>query len=87
MANEVYSIILANQFIKEFKKLPRQDQKRVRRAMNSMRKDPYQGRKVKGADIGKHRWRVGNLRIRYDIEEKQVLVLRVIKREDAYRKF
>lgn len=87
MANEAYTIILADQFVKEFEKLPRQDQKRVRLALTKLQNNPYQGRKVRGANVGIYRWRVGNLRIRYDIEEQKILVLRVIKREDAYRKF
>jgi mRNA-degrading endonuclease RelE of RelBE toxin-antitoxin system len=39
------------------------------------------------AEIGQFRWRVGNYRIRYDISGRDVIILRVIKREDAYRRF
>jgi mRNA-degrading endonuclease RelE of RelBE toxin-antitoxin system len=87
MSNESYTLVLANQFVKDLGKLSRQEQARVRHALNRLQEDPYRGRKVRGAQIGQYRWRVGGLRIRYDIEEKEIQVLRVIKREGAYRKF
>ena len=50
-----------------------------------MHTEPYRGRKVIAAETGQYRWRVGNLRVRYDIEGRQIHILRVTKREDAYR--
>ena len=87
MSNKAYTLILADQFVKDLGKLSRQEQARVRRALIRLQEDPYRGRKVRGAVIGQYRWRVGDLRIRYDIEAQEIQVLRVIKREDAYRKF
>ena len=82
-----YVLILARRFLKDMKKLSRQDQLRVRRALDHIQTDPYQGYKVKTVETGQYRWRVGGLRIRYDIDGKEIQVLRVIKRENAYRKF
>ena len=82
-----YTLVLTEHFRKDLKKLSRQDQVRVRRALDELRANPYRGGKVSGVDVGCYRWRVGDFRIRYDIENKEVLVLRVIKREDVYRKF
>lgn len=85
--NHGYTLILTRRFLKDLRKLSRQEQVRVRQALESIQADPYKGRKVKAAETGQYRWRVGDLRIRYDIEAREIQVLRVIKREDVYRKF
>ncbi len=79
-----YTLVIARRFLKDLRKLSRQDQIRVRQALDGIQADPYKGR---SAEAGQYRWRVGDLRIRYDIEKKEIQVLRVIKREDVYRKF
>lgn len=82
-----YCLVLTARFHKDLKRLSRQDQMRIRRALNDLQADPYKGHKVSAAATGQYRWRVGNLRIRYDIEGSEIQVLRVLKREDVYRKF
>ena len=80
-----YELVIAKRFLKDMRKISREDQVRVRRALGRIQLDPYRGRKVVAADTGQFRWRIGSLRIRYDIEGRKIQVLRVIKREDAYR--
>lgn len=87
MGNDDYTLVIARRFLKDIKQLSRRDQVRVRRALADVEADPYKGRKVSAAEAGQYRWRVGDLRIRYDIKGKQIHILRVIKREDVYRKF
>ena len=86
MATEGYSLVIARRFLKDMRRLSRQDQVRVRRALVALQAEPLRGRKVRAAATGQYRWRVGDLRIRYDIEGEQIQVLRVVKREDVYRK-
>ena len=86
MATQDYSLVIARRFLKDMRRLSRQDQVRVRRALVALQAEPFRGRLVRAAETGQYRWRVGDLRIRYDIEGKQVQVLRVVKREDVYRK-
>ena len=81
-----FAVIATRSFRKDLRKLPRQDQARVRDALTEIEQDPYKGRKVVKAIIARYRWRVGNWRIRYDIEKKNVILVRVLKREDAYRR-
>ena len=87
MTNEdnEYELVIARRFLKDMRKLDREDQVRVRRALSNIQTEPYRGRKVIAAEAGQYRWRVGNLRVRYDIEGRQIHILRVIKREEAYR--
>ncbi len=86
-SNNDYVLVIARRFLKDIRRLSRPNQVRVRRALDDMKADPYKGRQVSAAETGRYRWRVGDLRIRYDIEGKQIQVLRVMKREDVYRKF
>lgn len=86
MTVEKYSLVIAHRFVKDLKRLSRPDQVRVRRALEALQAIPYRGRRVKAAETGQFRWRVGDLRIRYDISEQEIQVLRVLKREDVYRK-
>jgi mRNA interferase RelE/StbE len=85
-ADGKYELVLTRRFVKDLKKLDRQDQVRVRRALDRIKDDPWKGGRVTGAKVGQYRWRVGSLRIRYDILGQEIQVLRVTKREDAYRK-
>lgn len=83
-ANE-YELVIAKRFLKDMRKMSREDQVRVRRALGRIQLEPYRGRKVVAAETGQYRWRIGSLRIRYDFEGRKIQVLRVKKREDAYR--
>lgn len=82
-----FDLVIARQFLKDLKKLSRQDQLRVRESIPKVQASPYTGRKVTASETGQYRWRVGSLRIRYDIDGEVIYLLRVIKREDAYRKY
>lgn len=66
-ANE-YELVIAQRFLKDMRRISREDQVRVRRALGRIQLEPYRGRKVVAAETGQYRWRVGNLRLRYDIE-------------------
>jgi mRNA interferase RelE/StbE len=82
-----FELVITRSFLKDLKKINQPDQIRIRKSLSLIKLNPYQGRKVVSADVGKFRWRVGKYRIRYDITAAQILILRVIKREDVYRRF
>jgi len=82
-----FTLVITRSFFKDLQKINKPDQIRIRKALTGIEADPYKGRKVVAADIGQFRWRVGNYRIRYDISGDEVVILRVIKRDDVYRRF
>jgi mRNA interferase RelE/StbE len=82
-----FTISIARSFLKDLKAIDRPDQIRIRKVLPEIQAEPYKGRKVVSADVGQYRWRVGKYRIRYDIQGSEVQILRVIKREDVYRRF
>jgi mRNA interferase RelE/StbE len=82
-----YTLVITRSFFKDLQKIARAEQIRIRKVLTEIESDPYKGRRVVSADIGQYRWRVGNYRIRYDIFGNEVVILRVIKREDVYRRY
>lgn len=82
-----FKLVYTNRFVKDFRKLSKQNQLRIHKGLVSLKQDPYKGRKLKSTPLGSYRIRVGDVRILYDIEENNLFLLHVAKREDAYRKF
>ena len=50
-ANE-YELVIARRFLKDMRKLAREDQVRVRKALGNIQTEPYRGRKVIAAETG-----------------------------------
>lgn len=80
-----FRIVPTKTFTKDFKKLPSEMKKRVLAALEKIQQDPYRGRKVKAVETGEWRWRVGDYRIRYDVEDQDIVLLRVRHRREIYR--
>ncbi len=73
---------------KDLQKLSKSVQKRVLdNIQRNLAKDPYKGKALSGEFKGLYRWRAGNLRVIYEIQDKQliVLVLKIGDRKDVYR--
>ena len=80
-----YQLIITQRFYKDIRKIDRKDQQRILATLREIEVDPYRGRKVVAVETGQYRWRVGDYRIRYDIEDDKIYILRVRKRAEAYR--
>ncbi len=63
-----------------------QVQARVLEALERLEENPYIGEKVVARETGTWRFRVGDWRIRYDIVEDQVHLIRVRHRREIYRR-
>jgi mRNA interferase RelE/StbE len=80
-----YQIVSTRVFTKDFRRLPYGVQLRILDALEEMLQDPYRGSKVQALETGIWRWRVGDYRIRYDIEGEDIVLLRVRHRREIYR--
>lgn len=58
--------------------------RRILEAIDTLKENPYEGKKLQGVDVGQWRFRVGDYRIRYDIIEETVFILRIGHRRDVY---
>jgi addiction module RelE/StbE family toxin len=81
-----YELRFSPQFRKDLQRLDSALHRRILDALGKLRDTPYQVRKLAGVGVGKWRIRIGDYRVRYDIERNVVLLYRVRKREDIYRR-
>jgi mRNA interferase RelE/StbE len=82
-----YRIIVTRRFLKDFKKLPRNIQRKTIKILKEIAKDPYKGaEKVLAKETGGWRRRLGDYRIRYDISNKKIILFRVLHRKEIYKK-
>ena len=59
--------------------------RRILEAIDMLKENPYRGQKLREVHVGQWRLRVGLYRIRYDITEDAVFILRVGHRREVYR--
>lgn len=82
-----YQIIPTKTFLKDLeKRVDPQYTRQIEKVIDKLAKNPYQGMKLSSIKIGKWRIRIGDYRIRYDIEGNKVILLRILHRKDIYRK-
>jgi mRNA interferase RelE/StbE len=80
-----YHLVISNRFRRDLRRLDREIHRRVLEALERLQDNPRQGSQLTNVAIGAWRLRVGDYRIRYDIEGDQVLLYRVRHRRDIYR--
>ncbi len=80
-----YSVVPSRRFEDDFRDLPRDTQRQVLNAISRIKANPYRGRKLGGIAVGRWRYRVGDYRIRYDIEGSSIYLHVVRHRKDVYR--
>ncbi len=74
--------------VKELRRLPRQTALQVLEAVEALRQTPLRGRQLSGQWKGVRRLRVGEVRVSYGFDGRELLVsvLRVRHRREVYRK-
>ncbi len=80
-----FTLLPSKRFEDDFRSLPKEIQGRVLRALSRIQSDPFQGQKLKGVEIGRWRYRVGDYRIRYDITGSVIHFHVVRHRKEVYR--
>jgi mRNA interferase RelE/StbE len=80
-----YQLIISNRFRRDLRRLDAEMHRRVLQVLESLQDNPRQGSRLTDVTIGARRIRVGDYRIRYDIEGDQVLLYRVRHRREIYR--
>ena len=80
-----YSLVIARRFRQDLRRLAAQMHRRALEVLERLQEDPFQGQRLTNVAIGQWRIRVGDYRIRYDIEGEQVLLYRVRHRREIYR--
>jgi len=81
-------IFFTQSAFRQFQKLPRDIQKRIDEKLRFyiLQKNPLQFvEPLKDSRFGNWRFRIGDYRILFDVEEDKIIILKVGHRKDVYR--
>ena len=87
-----YKVLVSKTFQKIYEDLPEKTQDRIKKHIQNLEDDPITPRSqcdikvLHDTEPKKHRLRVGDYRIIYLIEDKQVKILDLLKREGGYHR-
>lgn len=83
-----YRLVPSKVFLKDLERLPARERPLVAEALERLKLEPLAGRNVRklsATKIGVWRLRVGDYRVRYDIEGDEIRLHTIRHRRDAYR--
>ncbi|MDO3377846.1 type II toxin-antitoxin system RelE family toxin [Geoalkalibacter halelectricus] len=81
-----YRLVYTQRALKDIQKLEPRVKARIGKALLRFEQDPLRHAKpLTNADLGTYRFRVGEFRIIFDIEGKDIVILRVGHRRQIYR--
>ena len=83
-----YAIRIKESAARELQRIERSDRERLIAAIDRLAENPFAGSALKGELRGLRRIRVGDYRLIYEVQERDliVLVLRAAHRREAYRR-
>jgi len=83
-----YAIRIKESAARELQRIPRPERERLIAAIDRLAEKPFAGSALKGELRGLRRIRVGDYRLIYEVQERDlvVLVLRAAHRREAYRR-
>lgn len=81
-----YQVVFLNIFLRQFKKLPKDIQRRVKDRVQELAENPYLGLRLRGQLDGFWKDRVGGYRIIYKVDEtsKRIVLYDVALRKRVY---
>lgn len=82
----MYEIILTDSALRDLKGFDKGLQVRLIEKMSELENDPIlKSRKLKNSSLGEYRYRVGDYRVIFDIDNGNVVILRIGHRKEIYR--
>jgi len=82
-----YRIVYANRLIKDLSRLSPEVRSRIRETLKRYAKTPLEhARKMVDPALGTYRFRIGDYRAIFDIEDSDLVILRIGHRRDIYRR-
>jgi len=81
-----YKLLYTTTAYKDIKKLDIVAKKRIGKKIEEYSKDPLStSKRLTNSSIGTYRWRIGNYRIIFDLDDKNIVILRVGHRREIYK--
>jgi len=82
-----YRLVYTQRAVRDIKKLSEDARKRIGKTLLRYQDDPLSfAESLTESALGSYRFRVGDYRIIFDIEEKDIIVLRVGHRRELYKR-
>ena len=81
-----YDLIYTNRAIRDIKKLSPEIKKRIGNTLLRYKSDPQKySETLKDTKMGTYRFRIGDYRVIFDIDDKKIVVLRLGHRKNIYK--
>ncbi len=82
-----YDLVYTQRAIRDIEKLDLKIKERLGKALLRYKDDPLRyAEKLTDSKLGTYRFRIGDYRVIFDIEDKEVIVLRVGHRKEIYKR-
>jgi mRNA interferase RelE/StbE len=82
-----FKLVYTKRAVKDIQSLDNNVRKRIGRALIRYREDPMKkAEKLTDFAFGTYKFRIGDYRIIFDIEDKDIVILRVGHRREIYRR-
>jgi mRNA interferase RelE/StbE len=82
----MFKIVITDRALKDIDKLTQDVKKRIASKLREFSSNPLDySRKLTDPKIGTYRFRIGDYRVIYDIEDENIIVLRIGHRKDIYK--
>lgn len=81
-----YTLLYTKTAARDIQKLDTVTKKRIKKKLEEFLKNPLTyAKKLTDSRIGTYRWRIGNHRVVFDVDDQKIVILRVGHRREIYR--
>ena len=82
----MYTLLYTQSAVQDIRKLDIVAKKRIKKKLEEYAVDPLlYAKKLVNSAIGSYRWRAGNYRIVFDIDQTHIVILHIGHRREIYR--
>ncbi len=81
-----YEFIYTNMAFKDIRKLDNATKQRIKKTLERYQNNPlHYARRLTNTECGEYRFRVGDYRVIFDLDEYKIIVLRIGHRKNIYQ--
>ncbi|MDY6993363.1 MAG: type II toxin-antitoxin system RelE/ParE family toxin [Pseudomonadota bacterium] len=82
----MYKIVLTARAVKDLEQINVQEKQKIASKLQQYAHDPkHYARRLTNSRLGDYRFRIGDYRVVFDIENHQLIILRIGLRKDIYK--
>jgi mRNA interferase RelE/StbE len=82
-----YELVYTRRAVKDIQKLDVDNKERIEKTLLRYRQNPLvYAEKLTDSQLGTYRFRIGDYRVVFDVEDNEIVILRVGHRRDIYKR-